>query len=341
MSDKMTASERFRAVLDFSPTDRLPLVEWAPYWDKTKERWEKEGMPGGMDNEAMQRYFNLDVVLQNWVAPLSAGGAARGTEGELVSDEADYEKLLEEGRLFSDEQLNADILDRWAEWDKKRRIQGDSILMLTFLGFFWFPRTLFGIEPHFYAFYDWPELMHRMNRDLAEYNLKCLERFCGIAKPDFVTFAEDMSYNNGPMLSENLFDEFMLPCYKMLIPRLKELDIKVIIDSDGDITECAGWFRRAGADGMLPLERQAGVDINILRKKYRDMCWIGAYDKMVMNRGEAAIRNEFERLMPVAEQGGLIISCDHQTPPGVSLEQYRCYLKCFRGYAVKRNLSPL
>jgi hypothetical protein len=335
MSDKMTAAERFRAVLDFSPVDRLPLIEWAAYWNKTKERWEQEGMQAGMDCEAMQRYFKLDVILQNWVQPLSGEAWKRKAEGEMVSSEADYDKMLEAGMLFPDESLSEDILRKWTEWGKKRRLRGDSVLMLTFHGFFWFPRVLFGIEPHLYAFYDQPELMHRMNRDLAEYHLKCLEIFCEIAKPDFITFAEDMSYNNGPMLSEKLFDKFMLPYYQTLVPRLKELDIKIIIDSDGDISECAGWFRRAGADGMLPLERQAGVDVNILREKYPDMCWIGAYDKMVMNRGEAAIRGEFERLMPVAGQGGLIISCDHQTPPGVSLEQYRCYLKCFREYAAK------
>jgi uroporphyrinogen-III decarboxylase len=60
---------------------------------------------------------------------------------------------------------------------------------------------------------------------------------------------------------------------------------------------------------------------------------MGTFDKMTMNQGEAAIRKEFERLLPVTAQGGLIISCDHQTPPGVSLEDYRLYLKLFQEYA--------
>lgn len=62
---------------------------------------------------------------------------------------------------------------------------------------------------------------------------------------------------------------------------------------------------------------------------------MGAFDKMTMNRGEAAMRAEFERLMPVARQGGFIISCDHQTPPGVSLDDYRLYVKLFNEYARK------
>ena len=48
---------------------------------------------------------------------------------------------------------------------------------------------------------------------------------------------------------------------------------------------------------------------------------------MTMNQGEAAMRAEFERLGPLMKTGGFIPSVDHQTPPGVALEQYRVYLR--------------
>jgi len=54
---------------------------------------------------------------------------------------------------------------------------------------------------------------------------------------------------------------------------------------------------------------------------------------MTMNKGEAAMRAEFERLLPTAKKGGFLISCDHQTPPGVSYEEYKLYLSLFREYA--------
>ena len=60
---------------------------------------------------------------------------------------------------------------------------------------------------------------------------------------------------------------------------------------------------------------------------------IGHYDKMVMNRGETAIRAEFERLLPLMRSGKFVPSVDHQTPPGVSLEEYRVYLRLFEEYA--------
>ena len=35
------------------------------------------------------------------------------------------------------------------------------------------------------------------------------------------------------------------------------------------------------------------------------------------------------------KQGGFIASVDHQTPPGVSLEQYKDYLKLLNEYSLK------
>lgn len=62
---------------------------------------------------------------------------------------------------------------------------------------------------------------------------------------------------------------------------------------------------------------------------------LGGYDKMVMPLGEAAMRAEFERLLPAMQSGGYIPSVDHQTPPGVSLDNYRIYIRLFVEYAEK------
>jgi uroporphyrinogen-III decarboxylase len=143
----------------------------------------------------------------------------------------------------------------------------------------------------------------------------------------------DMSYNNGPMISERHFDEFIAPYYRQLVPRLKELGVIPIADTDGDVTRLVPWLSREGIQGVLPLERQAGVDGFQLRDCFPDLRMVGHYDKMVMNQGDDAMRREFERLLPLMRRGGFIPSVDHQTPPGVSLEQYQSYLAILREYA--------
>jgi uroporphyrinogen-III decarboxylase len=150
-----------------------------------------------------------------------------------------------------------------------------------------------------------------------------------------MTFGEDMSYNHGPMLSKELFEEFMRPYYDRIIPALDKHGIIPIIDSDGDVSVPAYWFEEAGLQGILPLERQAGVDMAQLREEHPKMKFIGHFDKMTMDKGEAAMRAEFERLLPTAAKGGFLISCDHQTPPGVSYEDYKIYIELFKEYAEK------
>ena len=115
-------------------------------------------------------------------------------------------------------------------------------MWITLEGFFWFPRTLMGFTKISLAFYDQPELLHRINQDLCDYNLRVLEGILAVCTPTFATLAEDMSYNHGPMISEATFDAFIAPYYRQLIPRLQERGIIPIVDTDGDVTRLVPWI---------------------------------------------------------------------------------------------------
>ena len=313
------------------PSDRLPLMEWAMWWDLTTKRWESEGMPTGMDIAGIKRYFGLDIDHQSWFWGKPASVVSMCGDGKFINDERDYDQLLP--------QLYPDPPQYFGEdWPQKVAEQesGEAVVWITLEGFFWWPRVLFGIEPHLFAFYDQPELMHRINNDLVAYQLRCIDFFCdNFCVPDFMTFAEDMSYNHGPMISKELFDEFMAPYYKRVIPKLNELGITPIIDSDGDVEPLISWFEGIGLEGILPLERMAGVDVNRIRAKHPDFKLIGGFDKTIMHRGEDAVRAEFERILSAMRTGYFIPSVDHQTPPGVSMEQYRMYIELLREYTAK------
>ena len=325
--DEMTVRQRFQAVMNFQPFDRLPIVEWAGWWDKTIQRWHGEKLPAKLtDRYDICRHFGLDIYLQGWLPACRPDRWRKIPYGKIRSV-GDYEKILP--CLYP-----TTVVDRasWQRWGRMQQ-RGEVALWFTVEGFFWFARGLMGIEPHLYAFYDQPELLHRINTDLSDWLIKAIGELCSVCKPDFMSFAEDMSYNHGPMVSKAAFDEFMKPYYDKVVPRLKENGITVFVDSDGDVTTPAGWFEQAGIDGILPLERQAGVDVAKIRRRHPRMRFIGCFDKMTMNRGEAAMSAEFERLLPTASQGGLIVACDHQTPPGVSYDDYQLYLRLFRHYA--------
>ncbi|MGE5558788.1 MAG: uroporphyrinogen decarboxylase family protein [Bacillota bacterium] len=323
----MKNRERCRAALNFEPVDRLPMIEWAGWWDKTLDRWQKEGLEYHGDPDALREDFGLDMVRQFWIWPHKST-----FPHTFVRTPDDYKRIKEH--------MYPESLDRAIDTSKIWRLKdlherGEVVVWITLNGFFWNPRTLFGIENHLYAFYDYPDLMHEMNKDLTEYHLRIVEEFCGILEPDFMTFAEDMSYNHGPMLSRELFNEFLLPYYRHIVPVLKKHNILPFVDTDGNLESMIPWLAEAGIEGALPLERQAGVDVARIRKNHPSFRLIGAYDKMVMSKGEEEMRREFERLLPVMKCGGFIPSCDHQTPPEVSLANYRVYLALLKEYCEK------
>ncbi|MEA4824847.1 MAG: uroporphyrinogen decarboxylase family protein [Clostridiaceae bacterium] len=331
MKTVMTNRERFRAVFCFHTPDRLPRIEWAPWWDKTRYRWESEGMPQGLDALTSQRYFGLDPMLCIASDPVDASApAARGHGLGLIDDEAGYDALRP--MLYTDARIST-LLDA-ARRLKPLHDSGEVVVRLWLDGFFWFPRRLLGIERHLYAFYDQAPLLHRISDDLAAYHIRVLERLFTVLVPDMVGFAEDMSYNLGPMLSEEMFDEFLCPRYRRVIPTIRDAGAFVLVDSDGDVTRMVPWLLRAGIQGVYPLERQAGVDVAVLRALYPRFLMLGAFDKMTMFRSPDAMREEFARLRPTALSGGFIPSVDHQTPPEVSLDMYRDYLRQFSAFSI-------
>ena len=326
----MNHVERFRALMNFQGVDRLPRWEWAMWWDKSIERWHREGLPADLDFSdvfGISRFFGLDPYIQFWFSTTEATIEAtqHHTEG-VVSNMDDYLKVRP--HLYPDHSKAIESMRAWAEKQKT----GDAVVWVTFEGFFWFPRTLMDIEKLSYAFYDQPELVHAINNDLLQFNVNLLHQMSRACVPTFMTFAEDMSYNHGPMLSEKTFDDFLAPYYRKIIPLLEELNVIPIADTDGDVTTMVPWLQEVGIVGVLPLERQAGVDAMLLREQFPHLRMIGHFDKMVMNRGRDAIRDEFERLLPLMRTGGFLPSVDHQTPPGVSLEEYRCYLQLLDEY---------
>jgi len=324
----MTARERFRAAARFEGADSLPALEWASWWDRTLDRWRAEGLGGGsLSDGELHEELGLDRHDQFWISALGPDCPKPPSHGApRIVDKASYRALVP--LLFPRGLPEAPAIERAAAV----REESGSLLWLTLEGFFWFPRELFGIEPHLLAFYDQGELMREMNEALADWMLETIERFCRVAVPDFMTFAEDLSYNLGPMISKDCYEEFMTPYYGRVVPELKRRGIRVIVDSDGDISKAIPWFIDAGIEGALPLERRAGVDVAALRESFPGFVLIGGFDKMVMKEGEAAMRAEFERLLPTMRRGGYIPSVDHQTPPDVSLENYRCYVRLLREY---------
>lgn len=329
----MTAAERFRKYLAGEPVDRCPVIEWAPWWKLTKERWRGEGLPAELvATEDIQGFFGLDKCKQTGISCRTRETPKEAVKGlGIIKDEADWESVRK--TMFPPAEM-AFPKEKF-EYLHKTRENGDIIHFFTVAGSFWLPRVLFGIEDHLYSFYDYPELYNQICDEYADWLAEVFDYMFSNFKFDFMSFAEDMSYNLGPMISKDSFDEFLAPFYKKVIPVIHKHGIPAFVDSDGDITMAVDWYASVGADGMFPLERKAGVDVATYLDKQPQMAFIGHFDKMCMKHGKEAMRAEFERILPSMQRGKVIVSVDHQTPPDVSIDLYRDYVELLHEYCAK------
>ena len=331
----MTNVERFKNIMNFKSVDRLPAIESFPWWDQTLNRWYNEGLPRDLTGHyEIGRWFGLDMHRWWWISPrwdfTSRPGRAR--QDGMVNGLDEYiqlvKPLLREPHFSNPPYYDEKELYRYAAEQKK----GDVFLWLQIDGFFWFPRECMGIEKHLYSFYEQPEFLHQINSDLVEYNIKLLHKLFRICTPDIIIFAEDTSYKMGPMLSPELYEEFISPYYRKIVPLIKEHGCIPMVDSDGNLKDMISWLEKDGIEGASPMERQAGTDIEKIRNEHPNFKIMGGFDKRVIHQGEEAMRKEFERILPVMQSGGYIPSVDHQTPPDVSLDMYRLYASLLNEY---------
>ena len=69
----MNNVERFTKLMNFQEVDRLPVMEWAGYWDATVRNWYAQGLPAELhDAWDIRRYFGFDSFRQYWISPRGA-----------------------------------------------------------------------------------------------------------------------------------------------------------------------------------------------------------------------------------------------------------------------------
>jgi hypothetical protein len=80
----MKKLSRVKKVLNFEAVDRLPVLEWASWWNKTIERWKAEGLPRNLNSTEIMEYFGLDVHKQFWISARSPSSPKPPAHGQSI-----------------------------------------------------------------------------------------------------------------------------------------------------------------------------------------------------------------------------------------------------------------
>ena len=191
-----------------------------------------------------------------------------------------------------------------------------------------------GPEDLLYKFYDSPELIHDCMTTWFELADAVIAKHQRHLTFDELFFAEDICYNNGPLISPEMMREFLLPYYQQLITNMKSRQIDqqrhlfFQIDTDGYANPTIPVYGELGMDVMSPFEVASGCDVVEVGKQYPELVMTGGIDKRVLATTKEEIDRMVERIIPVMrERGGYIPTCDHGVPEEVSLENYRHFRK--------------
>ena len=365
--EPMTARERFLNVMAYKPVDRVPNHE-VGVWPQTKARWISEGlnpydltwdwftgteafnmdprefidvdygMLPGFDWQLIERTERYETVRhENGVVTkaliegtVDGGRASMDTYLSFpVENIEDFRDLKH--RYISGQ--NARYPAMWREIMLPRWKRREHPLILgkncSTGGFYWRGREWMGTENISYAWYDQPELMHEMMEFIADFTIEMSRPILEQTDIDYVMLSEDMSMKNGPLLSPDTYKTFIFPHMRRLVDYLKGNGVKyVLVDTDGNCEALIPLLMDAGVDGLWPLERVAGMDPIMLRKKYgRDLRLWGGVDKMEIAKGRDAIDRHLASMIPLIEEGGFIPTIDHTASPDISLENFRYYIK--------------
>ena len=230
------------------------------------------------------------------------------------------------------ERLTPSFKDRVpSQWNELIRHYAERDFPLTLggypCGFYGTLRYLMGEEHLLLNFYDDPQLVRDFMNYLADFWIELWGQALSEIKVDCVNFWEDMAYRSGPLISPQMFREFMLPPYQKVTSFLRDMGVKVfLVDTDGNLEKLIPLFLEAGITAIFPFEIQAGNDLVSIRQKYPRLQILGGIDKLKIAQGKAAIDEELNSKVPaLLRSGGYVPHIDHHVHPDVSWEDFQYY----------------
>ena len=331
------------------------------------EEWKEQGMP---QDVPLAELFDYDPGGNHGLGQLGWCEAAfvpafedkiveeRG-EHEVIQDFAGRHLLVFKGRRngFMPEYIDHPVkeMKSWDEdvkWrmnptseeryaDLEQRMEAAKvaagkgmIITQNLVGGYMYLRSLIGPEDLLYKFYDEPELIHDCMRVWFELADAVIARHQEHVTIDEFFLAEDICYNNGPLISPDMMREFLVPYYQQLIANLrsrqidKQRHLYIQIDTDGLALPVIPVYMEIGMDVMSPFEVAAGCDVVENGRQYPDLVIFGGIDKRILAKSKEEIDREVERILPVMRRrGGYIPTSDHGVPAEVPYENYLHYRK--------------
>ena len=344
----MTSKERIARMYEHREADRVPIIDFP--WGGTIARWEREGMPKGMD---WRDYFGADKM-----AGMSANISPRYEEKTL--EETDRWRIYTTGwgvtmKQFKELDSTPEFIDfkvttpeAWQ--DAKRRMcdlsgridwarlereyprwlaDGEWVSAGFWFGFDVTHAGMVGTETLLIAMHEEPEWVMDM---FDTYLNSCIALMDKIWDAGYVAdemmWYDDLGYKGTTFFSPAMYRALVQPFHKRAVEWAHAKGIYARLHSCGDIHTLLPDILDTGIDALNPLEVKAGMDPLAVKRDYGDRLVLHGGVNAVLWDDKERIVAEIERLVPrLKENGGYIFASDHSIPNSVSLENFSAIME--------------
>ncbi|MEN8250950.1 MAG: uroporphyrinogen decarboxylase family protein [Bacteroidota bacterium] len=167
-----------------------------------------------------------------------------------------------------------------------------------------------GLEAFFIRLIEDPAFVQQLLDIRTEWCIAIYKKAISLGA-DVLVIGDDAASGTGPMISPDMWREYILPCHRRIV---EALDVPVIWHSDGNIESLLPMAVEAGFAGVHGVDSIAGMDLAKIKQKYgQDLVLIGNVDVRVLFDSDLeAVRAEVDRCIAQGAPGGgfMIASCN-------------------------------
>lgn len=149
---------------------------------------------------------------------------------------------------------------------------------------------------------------------------------------------DDYGFKNGLFMRPSLYQKFIFPWLKQICDAAHKQDCKIMLHSDGDLTEIFEDIINCGVDVINPVESTTAnpdYDIFKLKEKYGDkITFSGNLSPIMLTIGKISeIETYAKRLIrELAPGGGYIFGSGHSINPAVTIDRFEAMQNIKRKY---------
>ena len=194
----------------------------------------------------------------------------------------------------------------------------------------------FGLE-NFSRILTKPKQAKKIFDDRGKFTLE-LVKILAENDAQLVLLWDDYGYKMGLFMSPRNYQNYVFPWLKRICSAAHKRNCKVILHSDGDLSEIFEDIINCGVDALNPIEPTTAnpdYDIFKLKKKYGDqITFIGNLSPILLFNGEKTeIEAYAKRLIRnIAPGGGFIFSSGHSINPAVTVDSFEAMQSVRRKY---------